>query len=130
MEPPHGQPLGQGRSQSGLTHNTVQHTDGGDTDLDRGQESRGVFTQLDGGGSAVVALINQLLQPRLARSHQRDFRHGKYAVEADESEQYCYFHMKGAERALCTKKLWIVRNSVRSLMTGTWQSAKDTRRSE
>jgi hypothetical protein len=35
--------------------------------------------------------------------------------------------MKGAERALCTKKLWIVRNSVRSLMTGTWQWARDTR---
>ena len=51
MEPHHGQATGPEAQPNRLTHDTVQHTDGGDTDLDRGQESRGVFTQLDGGGS-------------------------------------------------------------------------------
>ncbi|MNV50185.1 hypothetical protein D3C71_1421820 [compost metagenome] len=93
-------PQRQGPSQGGLTHDTVQHANRCDADLDGGEKTRGVFAQLHGSGGAAIALINQLLQPGFAGRDQSDLGHGKQAVEKDEGEEYCYFHTKGALRAL------------------------------
>ncbi len=47
--------------------------------------------------SAGIALIDQLLQPGLARGNQRQLGHGKKAIEKDEGEKYCYFHRQGVK---------------------------------
>ena len=107
----HGpQPFAQRLGQGGLADDTVEHPDGGDADLDGGEEAGGVFTQLHGGDCAAVALICQLLQPRLARRDQCQLRHGKQAIEEDEGEKYCYFHKGEARCFLGVEQAWIVGN--------------------
>jgi len=66
------QPRCQRRCQGGLAHDTVQHANGRDADLDGGEKTRGVFAQLHGSGGTAIALINQLLQPHLAGRDQSD----------------------------------------------------------
>ena len=94
------QPDCQRTGQCGLAHDTVQNANRRDANLDGGQESRRVFAQFDCSGGTAVALIHQLLQTGPAGGDQCDLRHGKQAVEKDEGEEYCYFHTKGAWRAL------------------------------
>ena len=90
-------PHGQGLCQGCLTKNTVQHTNRGDTNLDGGEKTRGVFAELQRGSSSSIALIYQLLKPCPACCDQRDFGHGKYAVQDDEGDKYRNFH-DGVER--------------------------------
>jgi len=66
------QPDRQRAGQRGLAHDTVEHADRRDADLDGGEKAGGVFAQLHGGGGAAIALIDQLLQPCLACSDQSD----------------------------------------------------------
>lgn len=89
----HGdQPVLQRAGQSRLADDAVEHADGGDTDLDGGEETRRILSQLDSSCRAAVALIHQFLHAALAGGDQRDFRHGEHAVQTDESEKYGYFH--------------------------------------
>ena len=55
------QPVGEGASQSGLTKNTAEHTNGGDANLDGGEKARRVFAELERCSCGGIALINQLL---------------------------------------------------------------------
>ena len=89
------QPHRQRARQSRFTHDTVEHADGGDADLDRRQKTGGVFAQFDSGGSTAVALIDEFLQPGLAGGDQGNLGHGKQAIETDEGKQYRYFHTAG-----------------------------------
>ena len=81
------QPEAQWLCQGGFTNNTVEHANGGDPDLDRGQETRGVFPQLDGRLGAAIALIHQFLQPGFARCHECNLGHGKQAIDQDKDEK-------------------------------------------
>ena len=86
------QPDGQWAGQRGFANDAVEHTDGSDANLDGGQKPRRVLSQFDRGLGRSVALIHELLQPCLACGDQCDLRHGKQAVEEDESEKYGDFH--------------------------------------
>ena len=86
------QPGGQRLGERGLADDAVEHADGGDADLHRGEELRRVVVQLHGLACPGVPAFHQHLQPRLAAGGQRHFRHGEQAVEDDEEREKGDFH--------------------------------------
>ncbi|MNK88333.1 hypothetical protein D3C87_1082930 [compost metagenome] len=80
------EPFAERRRQRGFPDHAVQHADGGNADLDGGQEPRGVLSELDGLYRATVAVFNLPLQPGLAGRDERDFGHGEQAVKQNERQ--------------------------------------------
>ncbi len=79
---------GQIGAESGLTHDAVEHPDGGDAHLHGGQKLGGFFEQFESGVRAFVARLFHGGQTGLAAGGQRQLRHGEHPIEqGEESDQ-------------------------------------------
>jgi hypothetical protein len=64
-----------------------EDADGGDADLDRGEEAVRLPGQLQSGRRPCIALVGELLQPQLPCGDKRQLRHGEQPVQQDERDE-------------------------------------------
>ena len=87
-----GERCGQRVSQRGFTDCPAQDADGGDADLNRGQEAGRFLMQGEGGFGAQAAIVGKVLQPRFARGNDGHFRHGENAIDKNQCNEKEYIH--------------------------------------
>ena len=71
------QPDGQRRGEHRFAEDAAQQADGGDADLDGGQEARRLLAELHGRCRERVPALGERREPRLARGEQRHLGHGE-----------------------------------------------------
>jgi hypothetical protein len=80
---PH-QPLGDRAAEARARISAGQDADQRDADLHGRQEPPGIGGKVERGLRAAMASLDHRLEPRLARRHDRQLRHGENAVQRDQ----------------------------------------------